>query len=670
MRELSGCCVRSTKRRGSRGGTTGLSDSRADVTCRPPTAECAGVPAGRRWRTELGEELAGSSRSRSGGPASVTARKIRYLLHATPDEPGVQFDRPARRSSSSARGDRQPAGAGHARTPRPPREQRCPSCETDDAIRFLGSRVATLVSVALTQLFGSDLVADGEKKTLVFTDSVQDAAHRAAFIEGRAFQFNLRSALLRAVGAGPKTPAGRSPPSWRHSDTDDLYAITPPDFVHRLGLTGEWLGADPRGTRRSLLGTRLAFQAQLEVGLRSRLGRTLELTGALGVDYDVDLPQLCGTGQVDPRELAGNAGLTLPDTRAYEIWLLGLLDRLRKRGGIAHQWLTSYVERDGNRWPIWGGSPKGMPKFPKGRPAPVVLHHRRASPNSTACTRAHDSWLTNWTERALGVSSTEARALRRAGGAGHGGRGEPAAAAAHVGHRREGVRARPRRASCSPDRRRRGSTPRSSAARAATTSSRRRRRTLHGGTTRRARACVAPAGSSTTPCARTTSTGRCTSPAGCGMWSPTSTPRCSTARPARTSSGGSSPATRPIAPNMLTCTPTLELGIDIGDLSTVGLASLPRTPANYLQRVGRAGRSTGNALVLATVPSSPRDLYYLAEPKHLIDGEVTAAGGVPGGDRAAVPAVPGVLSRPGRHRGDQVRPGDAARSRRPAGQRA
>ncbi len=78
-----------------------------------------------------------------------------------------------------------------------------------------------------------------------------------------------------------------------------------------------------------------------------------------------------------------------------------------------------------------------------------------------------------------------------------------------------------------------------------------------------------------------------------------------------------------IDPNVLTCTPTLELGIDIGDLSTVGLASLPRTPASYLQRVGRAGRATGNAFVVATVPSGPRDLYYLSEPRHLIDGEVT-----------------------------------------------
>lgn len=37
------------------------------------------------------------------------------------------------------------------------------------------------------------------------------------------------------------------------------------------------------------------------------------------------------------------------------------------------------------------------------------------------------------------------------------------------------------------------------------------------------------------------------------------------------------------APNVLVATPTLELGIDIGDLSAVLLASLPRTVASYLQ---------------------------------------------------------------------------------------
>ena len=49
----------------------------------------------------------------------------------------------------------------------------------------------------------------------------------------------------------------------------------------------------------------------------------------------------------------------------------------------------------------------------------------------------------------------------------------------------------------------------------------------------------------------------------------------------------------PDAPNLLTCTPTLEMGIDIGDLSSVMLCSVPPLAANYLQRVGRAGARPG-----------------------------------------------------------------------------
>ena len=73
---------------------------------------------------------------------------------------------------------------------------------------------------------------------------------------------------------------------------------------------------------------------------------------------------------------------------------------------------------------------------------------------------------------------------------------------------------------------------------------------------------------------------------------------------------------------MLVATPTLEMGIDIGDLSTVLLASLPRTVASYLQRVGRAGRLTGNALDLAYVTGRGEQLPKLGEPLSVINGEV------------------------------------------------
>ena len=81
-------------------------------------------------------------------------------------------------------------------------------------------------------------------------------------------------------------------------------------------------------------------------------------------------------------------------------------------------------------------------------------------------------------------------------------------------------------------------------------------------------------------------------------------------------------AEQPDAPNVLVATPTLEMGIDIGDLSTVMLASLPRSVASYVQRVGRAGRLTGSALNLAFVSGRGDQLPQLGEPSSLINGRV------------------------------------------------
>src|SRR5699024_1339457 len=85
-------------------------------------------------------------------------------------------------------------------------------------------------------------------------------------------------------------------------------------------------------------------------------------------------------------------------------------------------------------------------------------------------------------------------------------------------------------------------------------------------------------------------------------------------------------AQTPGTPNVLVATPTLEMGIDIGDLSTVLLASVPKTVASYLQRVGRAGRQTGNALAVTFVAGRGRaaGLYY--DPLDLLNGTVRAPG--------------------------------------------
>ncbi|MEB3329626.1 MAG: Zn-binding domain-containing protein, partial [Candidatus Sericytochromatia bacterium] len=85
-------------------------------------------------------------------------------------------------------------------------------------------------------------------------------------------------------------------------------------------------------------------------------------------------------------------------------------------------------------------------------------------------------------------------------------------------------------------------------------------------------------------------------------------------------------ARRPWDLNVLSCTPTLEMGIDIGDLSTVLLCSVPPRQASYLQRIGRAGRRDGNALTLTVANARAHDLYFFAEPLEMIQGRIDPPG--------------------------------------------
>ena len=74
---------------------------------------------------------------------------------------------------------------------------------------------------------------------------------------------------------------------------------------------------------------------------------------------------------------------------------------------------------------------------------------------------------------------------------------------------------------------------------------------------------------------------------------------------------------------MLAATPTLEMGIDIGDLSAVMLTAVPPTQSNYVQRVGRAGRQTGNAFITTFAEGDPRSLYFLQDPELMIAGDIS-----------------------------------------------
>lgn len=511
----------------------------------------------------------------------------------------------------------------------------CPECESEDGLLFLGSRSSSLMSVAVSHLFQTEYNED--HKLLAFVDSVQDASHRAGFFGARTYRFNLRTQIqdllednggtLMLKGVGGLLLKRTS--ERLGSEALAFPALLPEDLRqhprYERFLDREGKGEHPE--LRELLVRRLEQEVTFEFGFSVRAGRSLEKTGCstlripLGsLDSVVDDLHMMASEE-------GWFGILLVERDALWLFVAGILQRLRLRGGIHHPNLDRYVSEGGDRFML---SRLRMPDGPIFAPDAVLPRFLQATRPTGGKRSAFDSyvpssadrpnWYTDWASRVLGIeqSSPSIRDLIEN--------------ALRLLSRAEIVKG----VTLASNRTIWGLEPRSL-------------EIVDSMRQLECRECKQPMRVASDEAGRWEGQPctffRCSGQFGEAVEAPESFytrifrsgrlarvfPEEHTGLLGRETREGiedrfKQDPPRPDGPNLLVCTPTLEMGIDIGDLSAVMLCSVPPTTSNYLQRVGRAGRSTGNALCLTTATTRPHDLYFHADPQAMMAGTVEPPG--------------------------------------------
>ncbi|SEP56246.1 DEAD/DEAH box helicase domain-containing protein [Ectothiorhodospira magna] len=498
----------------------------------------------------------------------------------------------------------------------------CPFCGAVQGLSLMGSRAASLSSVLIGQLFASS--HNDHRKLIAFSDSVQDAAHRAGFFGARTYSTLVRGAIGRFIqmqgnGMSLSLVAAGMPRFWRSlAGSDGAFVGT---FI---APNMEWLrdydelrtrGRLPAGSDLpALVEQRLIWEVLQGFGLRARIGRTLErtLTAAVAVDGRRLLETATSLAARLGEEVGPLRGVTAASVQGF---LLGLLWRFRVRGAFYHPMLDHYIQSRGKTYALY--RTPHMPNYGGAARPPALLTLGPVSGSFEDLLR--QSWYLAWFNKTLAtgdrvLASAEYRQVM----------GRVMAALTQDGLLLErtvsgasvwGLNTDPWRCT----------------------------------TTVTELVCDACGHRLQVPLESVASWlglpclhAHCAGTLAPSVGAPTLPGGHLPAHPVRLVPSEHSallgPAQRlaveqsfihgetPWDINLLSATPTLEMGIDIGDLSTVLLCSVPPGQANYLQRIGRAGRRDGNALAVTVANAHPHDLYFYADPLALIQGEIRPPG--------------------------------------------
>ena len=297
----------------------------------------------------------------------------------------------------------------------------CPYCGARSGLTILGSQAASLSSVMLGTLFASRYLEDADRKLIAFSDSVQDAAHRAGFFSARTYRLNFRTALQQAVrdavgkSGGGVALSGLAADFSRHwaaalGEEDYIATFLPADMawlkeydeLRRDGTIA------PGSELRELVDKRIAWEVLSEYGLRARLGRTLERSGA-SVAHPDPASVEAAVADLLPA-LTENIGcLRGLDPALLHRFLLGLIAHMRLQGAILHPFVEGYLADRGNSFLL--GKALHMPRFGPRTRAPAfllagVVEHGRLE-RLLSPTGVRRTWCMAWAERCFGAMALD-----------------------------------------------------------------------------------------------------------------------------------------------------------------------------------------------------------------------------------------------------------------------